>query len=1008
MKAILQFLVLAACVVSQAAVYTVSVATDAGPGSMRQAIIDANTNAGLDTIRFTGPFSIALITALPVITSPVKIDGPFTTGPQIVLNGNANNVVGSGLQIAATAAGSSIRGLVIHGHSAQGILISASQVTVSGCYIGTNQAGTADLGNTLSGIEVAGGLTNITIGGSTPDSSNVISGNNQTGIIIAANSSTIRIAGNKIGLDVSGNVAIPNEQSGINLANANTGVVIGGVLPGEANFIGSNRAIGITINAGNTIAILGNNIGVGADGFTARSNFSHGIYLNQCTNVLIGGSYAAKNVISSNRGNGIEINNSNTILIQFNYIGTSRSGMLALGNTAHGIQLSGTNTGLVIGGRRRVTGNIISANNLAGINFLDPGNGRANSHGTVVKGNFIGTDSSANQNFGNGLIGIILKSDNCIIGDTLNEEGNVIGGARLFCGLLIANGNNNVVRGNFIGVSLNGTTAVPNVQDGINISVENAGQTASNNIIEYNTIAYNDRHGVNVGTALNSFASTAETGNVVRFNKIYCNKSQGIFINRGSSTAGNGGNQAPGISGVLSTSSVLVGVANTAWANERIDVYLVVDCPNCDINPQGKMWLDSVIADANGAWSFNYTAKFGTIIPGGLVVTATDASNNTSEFSLCCKATSGTTLLASANPVCEGSSFYITYSNGQTGDSLMLQRSLDGITWINDRRLLLTDPATVAGIQLTDTTFFRFVAFSNGSFPVAQCTDTSVNLKVNYVLSPNAGTAQMLSNDTVCLGGTFSISAAPTYGSLQWQQAVNGGGFASITGATNATLQYTPTTSQNTVQFRLLASQAPCGVDTSNVLTGKMLELNLGNVVGNDFVCDKIQYDLTLTGYSGVIQWQDSMPGMPWTAIGTNAAQLSYTTSSPTTTDFIRVIISDSTGICSPIVSSAITIISDTCSKALPVEIANALTPNGDGSNDVFYIRNIERYPASRLLIYNRWGNKVFEGTGYANDWDGGALPEATYYYLLELGLDVNGNEAPESKFEGTITLIKK
>ena len=74
------------------------------------------------------------------------------------------------------------------------------------------------------------------------------------------------------------------------------------------------------------------------------------------------------------------------------------------------------------------------------------------------------------------------------------------------------------------------------------------------------------------------------------------------------------------------------------------------------------------------------------------------------------------------------------------------------------------------------------------------------------------------------------------------------------------------------------------------------------------------------------------------------------------------------------------------------VTISDALTPNGDGYNDVWYIDNIEFYPNAEIQVYNRWGNKVFSTTGYANDWQGesteggsGTLPAGSYYYVVSL-----------------------
>ncbi len=63
----------------------------------------------------------------------------------------------------------------------------------------------------------------------------------------------------------------------------------------------------------------------------------------------------------------------------------------------------------------------------------------------------------------------------------------------------------------------------------------------------------------------------------------------------------------------------------------------------------------------------------------------------------------------------------------------------------------------------------------------------------------------------------------------------------------------------------------------------------------------------------------------------------------------------------------------------------NVITPNGDGKNERFVIGGLEKYPGSALYIYNRWGNMVYQSKDYHNDWNGSALNDGTYYYILEV-----------------------
>jgi gliding motility-associated-like protein len=79
--------------------------------------------------------------------------------------------------------------------------------------------------------------------------------------------------------------------------------------------------------------------------------------------------------------------------------------------------------------------------------------------------------------------------------------------------------------------------------------------------------------------------------------------------------------------------------------------------------------------------------------------------------------------------------------------------------------------------------------------------------------------------------------------------------------------------------------------------------------------------------------------------------------------------------------------------------VPNIFTPNGDGENDVFYIKGLDSYQNSKLQIYNRWGNKIYESDDYKNNWDGDNNPDGVFYYVLTLQ---NG-----TSLHGTVTILK-
>jgi gliding motility-associated-like protein len=70
--------------------------------------------------------------------------------------------------------------------------------------------------------------------------------------------------------------------------------------------------------------------------------------------------------------------------------------------------------------------------------------------------------------------------------------------------------------------------------------------------------------------------------------------------------------------------------------------------------------------------------------------------------------------------------------------------------------------------------------------------------------------------------------------------------------------------------------------------------------------------------------------------------------------------------------------------------IPSGFSPNGDGNNDVFFIRGVTFYDNIGLQVFNRWGNEVYSTKDYKNDWEGKLasgedLPEDTYFFILEL-----------------------
>uniref|UniRef100_UPI002585BF35 DUF7507 domain-containing protein n=1 Tax=Algoriphagus sp. TaxID=1872435 RepID=UPI002585BF35 len=86
-----------------------------------------------------------------------------------------------------------------------------------------------------------------------------------------------------------------------------------------------------------------------------------------------------------------------------------------------------------------------------------------------------------------------------------------------------------------------------------------------------------------------------------------------------------------------------------------------------------------------------------------------------------------------------------------------------------------------------------------------------------------------------------------------------------------------------------------------------------------------------------------------------------------------------------------------------PFRIPNVITPNGDGKNDRFEIKGLGKYAGNSIVIFNRYGDHVFERANYGNDWDAPGQVAGTYFYVLR----VTGASGETTEFKGWIQVIK-
>ena len=504
-----------------------------GKISLREAIEASNNTSGTDTINFnildalvSGAHTIDVLSALPDITDAVIIDGTsepdFGSTPIIELDGSSAGSV-DGLRLTSGSDGSTIRSLVINQFGSQGIEINNSDGnTIAGNYIGTDVAGTVDLGNGSAGIYIFSAQNN-TIGGTTAADRNVISGNQGSGILRQGSNGGNLIQGNYIGTDATGALDLGNTQNGIAFAGSGADT-IGGTVAGAGNVISGNNMDGISIGAGaDGVTIQGNHIGTNAAGTGAVANTGDGISLSSDTNQIGGTTALSRNVISGNTGDGLQIAGDSNI-VEGNYIGTNAAGTAFLGNGLQGIFVTSNVDGNTIGGTVAGAGNIISGNDEDGIR-LD------NATNTTIQGNYVGLNAAGTAAIGNSQEGINLlnTTTGTTIGGTMAGAGNVVSGNAGEGILIGGSSTGTVVQGNYIGTDAAGTADVGNASSGINISADGITVGGTNSSAQ-NIISGNAQDGITISGASNTVIQGNSIGTDVTGTVDLGNSDEGIEL----------------------------------------------------------------------------------------------------------------------------------------------------------------------------------------------------------------------------------------------------------------------------------------------------------------------------------------------------------------------------------------------------------------------------------------------------------------------------------------------
>lgn len=457
----------------------------------------------------------------------------------------------------------------------------------------------------------------------------------------------------------------------------------------------------------------------------------------------------------------------------------------------------------------------------------------------------------------------------------------------------------------------------------------------------------------------------------------------------------------------------------------------------------GSTWISLANTTASQSYAnLSVTTQFRTEIKNGVCPSATSV---VAKITVDQASIAGT--ISSAATVCETYNSGVLVLSGTNGQVLDWESSTDGgQTWTS-----LSNTSTQQTYSgLTDTTLFHAIAQSGvcvadtGSAviitvipkPSASFTanDTCLGLPTFFTNTSvaNAGYIQLYNwdfddNTSAISGnpvhqytdtGTFSVSLVTlsNFGCLDtFILPVKVFGLPSTTFTTSGPVEFcnndsvvisVPFASGLSFEWNTTDTTNSIVVDTTGNWSVMVMDsttgcMNTGTISTVVFPAPEVNagQDDTLSLGNSIMLTGTGNGFFNWTPAGSlDAATLQNPTASPTVTTTYTLEVTSINGCIS---TDSVKIVVE---PRFEFVISTVITPNGDGFNDKWFIKNIEYYSSNEVIIFNRYGQKVFGMTGYDNSWDGtfggSPVPDGTYYYVLKFS-------DSEKSFNGAITVLR-
>ncbi|HVG18185.1 MAG TPA: HYR domain-containing protein, partial [Blastocatellia bacterium] len=489
-------------------------------------------------------------------------------------------------------------------------------------------------------------------------------------------------------------------------------------------------------------------------------------------------------IINRFAGSGIVLSGGGNNTIQGNFIGTDSAGNADLGNGASGIRIQSLSNSNNVGGSTPDARNVISGNNGDGV--LITGTGSDNN---FVANNYIGTNAAGAAALGNSANGIAVGFSTNNLVESNIISGNGQNGVSIFGG-----GTGNEVVNNFIGTDFNGTAALGNGGNGVNVSGTSGNFIGGGGGEGINVIAFNTANGVLV---------VSGAANAILSNSIFSNGALGIDLNPAGATpndpcdSDSGANNLqnfPVLTSVNSgsTNTTIQGTLNSAPnAGFLIEFFSNTSCDQSGFG-EGRTRIGSTNVSTDASCNAVINANLPTFVPSGSVITATatDSQGNTSEFSKCI-------LVGSGGPVSDD----LSITKSDSPDPVV---SGSQVTYT----ILVTNNGTnqASGVTVTDT-----VPSTSGGYTFASVNST----QGSCVTPPQGGTGTV-----TCSLGVLNGGATATITLVVNVTAPPGSTIINITSVSSSTPDSNPGNNSATATTAVVSAAACVLTCPADITTG--------------------------------------------------------------------------------------------------------------------------------------------------------------------------------------------